>query len=790
VPNLALLALAACAAGDHTAPDPGNPNDPVVATLRWSDAATWNGQVPAAGAAVTIPTGKAVLLDVSPPPLASLTIDGALVFDDADLQLTAGWIMVQGRLQVGTEAKPYTHRAVVTLTGGGGGSGSAMGDKVLGVMPGGVLDLHGEARTGWARLQGSVTAGGAQLVLDQAPAWRAGDKLVVASTDFDWRRDEEVDVAAVSGNVVTLKAPLLFDHYGQVQSIAGHDVDERAEVALLTRNITVRGDSAGSIGGMGGHVMVQAGGVARVEGVELYLMGQKQLVARYPMHWHMAGDVTGQYFAHNSVWRSFNRCVTIHGTNNARVEGNVCYDHLGHGYFLEDGAETGNQLLDNLGLGTRQPASGEEILPTDTKPATFWITNPDNTVRGNVAAGSQGFGFWYALPAHPTGLSASSPLLPRTTRLREFAQNVAHSNARGALMVDNGPRSDGTSETTFYAPRENPATDSPAVQADFKAFTAWKHQGRAVWLRGDSLQLSDAVLADNAIGVTFAASETRVVRSVLVGQTANTGIPLATGTPLRGFEFYDGTVGADQVTFVNYTAAGDIPSSALGYLRSNAFPLTPDNWAGQVTFVNANRVYLEDPHADSDGDKAAVFLDAAGAVTGTAGRYVVTNLAFLLDPACSAQSGWNAYVCPGAYTQLSFSNEDGGVVAPLTVTRDDAAAVSLVGVPSDRQYAAVSARTRRGYTVAWGVTPPPHLRLSIRQTAPGEWLGLALPYAAAPSSVIRDYNGAKPLTAAASQAELDSSSGDKYWYDAGTHVLHLKLLVQATRTWATVEVKP
>ena len=75
-------------------------------------------------------------------------------------------------------------------------------------------------------------------------------------------------------------------------------------------------------------------------------------MARYPMHWHMMGPVDGQYFARSSVWKSFNRCVTVHGTNNARVEGNVCYDHLGHGYFLEDGGETGNLLAGNLGLGT------------------------------------------------------------------------------------------------------------------------------------------------------------------------------------------------------------------------------------------------------------------------------------------------------------------------------------------------------------------------------------------------------------------------------------------------------
>ncbi|HET7599478.1 MAG TPA: G8 domain-containing protein [Gemmatimonadales bacterium] len=789
MPILALAAaLAGCSAGEPTGPGSGGAAG-VAPNARWSDPALWGGQLPAAGAAVTIPADKAVLLDVSPPPLASLTIEGALVFDDADLALTAGWIVVPGRLQIGTEARPYTHRAVVTLTGGGAGVG-AMGDKVLGIMAGGTLDLHGEPRAGWARLAASAAAGATQLALDQTMPWRAGDKLVVASTDFDPRRDEEVQVASASGAVVTLAAPLLFDHYGVRQTVAGATVDERAEVGLLTRNITIRGDSAGSASGFGGHILVQAGATARVEGVELYLMGQKQLVARYPMHWHMAGDVTGQYFANSSVWRTFNRCVTVHGTSNARVEGNVCYDHVGHGYFLEDGAETGNRLIGNLGLGTRKPAAGEEILASDQTPATFWITNPDNTVRGNAAAGSAGVGFWYAFPLHPTGLSSGSPLLPRTTRLREFADNTAHSNIRAGLLVDNGPRPDGTTETAVYAPREDPASDSPAVMADFTRLTAWKHQQRAVWIRGDSLQLSDAVLADNAIGATFAATRTRVVRSVFIGETGNVGVPLPSGTPLRGFEYYDGTVGADQVTFANYTGTGAIPSSALGYFRSNAYPLSPANWAGQVTFVNATRLYLEDPHAGMDGDQAAVFVDRLGAVTGTPGRYVAVNIPFLSSAGCSYRSDWNAQVCPGPYARLSVTDEAGGAVGPLTLKRDDGTSVSLAGVPPDRRNAFMSVALSGRYALAYSTTPPTNVRIYLNETAADDWVRVAVPYPSASFTAIRDYEESRPLTAAASLAEVDASAGDRYWYDAGAKLLYLKLLTRAARDRATVQVRP
>jgi len=156
--------------------------------------------------------------------------------------------------------------------------------------------------------------------------------------------------------------------------------------------------------------------------------------------------VTGQYARNNSIWKSFNRCITVHGSHAASVEGNVCHDHLGHGYFLEDGVEARNSIVGNLGVLGRAPLATERLLDSDSKPATFWITNPDNTVRGNVAAGSMGFGFWYALPEHPTGLSTTPTIWPRRTPLREFAGNVAHSNRRGALNVDDGPMPDGLTQ--------------------------------------------------------------------------------------------------------------------------------------------------------------------------------------------------------------------------------------------------------------------------------------------------------------------------------------------------------
>jgi cell surface hyaluronidase len=784
---VAALLLAACAA-DHGPTDPGGV--PLGSARPWTDPATWpSGTVPAAGDSVVIPAGLTVRLDTSPGALQSLTIDGALVFGNQDISLTSGWILVNGTLQIGTEAAPYTHRALITLTGTGAPDNpnvSGMGNKVLGVT--GHIDLHGQHRAGWTRLAATAAVGATSVELATAPAWRAGDRLVLASSDYSPDKSEEALVAGVSGRSVTLTAPLKYEHYGEVLTVNGTQVDERAEVGLLSRNITIQGDT-GSTPGYGGHLMVLAGATARIEGVELFQMGQRGQLARYPMHWHMAGDVTGQYFRDNSVWRTFNRCVTVHGSDNATVTGNVCYDHTGHGYFLEDGAESGNLIAGNLGLTSRVPQGADRFLASDSRPATFWITNPDNTIRDNVAAGSRGFGFWCAFPASPTGLSVGQPDLPRTTPLREFSGNVAHSNNSGGLNLDDGPRLDGTTEVTNYSPREDPAADSPAVVADFTGFRAYKHSGRAVWLRGSNLRLSNAVLADNAIGATFAANQTYVTNSVFIGQTGSMS-RLPSNTVLRGYEFYDGRVWADQVKFINYTAATTVPASALGYNRTNAFPIDPLNYAGRLTFINATPVYFEDPHSDKDGDKAAAFLDENGAVTGTAGRWVTANTPIMVTPACGFQAAWNAQVCSNRFVRLSLNSGSGEDVAPLAVQRDDGVGLDLAGTGNATAHASFSAIPGRGYSVQWTAATPTYPRFYLNSATAGDAIYLTLPYPAMPSKVQRDYWDGNPVTQAASPAEVNASSGDKFYFDAGSGTLYLKLVAMTGRDWGTLFVRP
>jgi len=806
----------------------------------WSDPNTWpGGQKPKAGEIAVIPCGVAVELDENAA-VRGLTINGVLRFANKDLELRADWIMVHGRLEVGTPEHPFRNRAIITLTGNNPSEDQmGMGTKVLGVM-GGILDLHGEPRKGWTQLAQTATRGASQITVLDARDWRVGDRIVLASTDYNPEQAEVRTITAIVGNTITLNQPLAYPHFGEIT----FGVDQRGEVGLLSRNILIRGDDSSSSSGFGGHIMAMMGSTMRVSGVELYRMGQRNLLARYPIHWHLVGRARGQYIKHSSIHDSFNRCVTVHGTNEVEVVGNVAYNALGHCYFLEDGAESKNLIEGNLGILTRRPdkSKGENgVIPTDKTPATFWISHPDNIVRNNVAAGSHHTGFWYALPEHPTGPSATTAIWPRRTPLGEFSGNVAHSNWDG-LMVDRGPNKDTLeAEPSAYNPRTNPAnssndnTQNPPVIAEFKNFTAYKNRGNAAWFRGINHKMTGAKLADNAIGVTFASSASTLEDSLIVGDSENKGYPEAwefrgvdgrslprpwaasnggpiqDNFPIRGFEFYDGRVGFRNVQFVNFqplqiqNAQGGQSETreagAMSYLRFTAFSIDSRNFAEGARFSNAKPVYLpprpeptpEEISKDenADGYRGSVFVDLDGSVSGKPGHAIVLNNPFLLDANCETKPDWNAAVCNYGYGRLYIINQSGGNIAPVSLIRQDSSnpVFRMWGSPKDGDNTRFGATVIKGRSYTLGVTGtmPSKLKLHFDNGLPGDRIILAMPYGGAPfiyrDSWIDNRNKLEPAT---SRADFDSSAGNKYYSEGGT--LWVKLVVQPGRDWAVLDI--
>jgi len=689
---------------------------------KWSDPATWpNHKVPVAGDKPTIGRDKEVILDVSPPALLGLSIDGKLTFaNDADLELTTEWIMLHGELAIGSEASPHTRNATITLTNTVKGEDvmAGMGDRGI-MISGGTLNLHGDRTNTWTKLSSTAKAGSTSIQVLNAAGWRVGDEIVLASTDYDPRQAERRTIAAISGNKITLDKKLEYMHFGKIT----FDVDERGEVGLLTRNIKIQASADAEQSFLGGHIMAMPSSHMYVEGVELTRMGQNLTLARYPIHWHLVGDAKGQYIKNAAIHDTYNRCVTVHGTNYLQVENNVTYNTVGHCFFMEDGIEHGNQFVHNLGIETKchtsKPcvptnlaaagegprANGQQskdvLLPSDNTASTFWITNPDNVYRDNVAAGSDSNGFWMSLPEHPQGqfegTEISKTIWPRRTPFREFKGNVAHSNY-DSFMFDRNIAPNNTFGVTgsSHTGLENPADpNSTALVSVFEDLTAYKNRNGGIWGRGEMHVFRNVKLADNAMGFTHAsgafgryAFTSQVVDSLFVGETENIGNPRTDAEkaygrslpkpqmpdfPIRGYEYYDYRHDVVNTTFRNYEDNATRKTGAISNLLFSSFGVSTNNAFERLKFVNAKPVYFPlmannskwaSDNAGSTSYKTAAYRDRDGSLGGGPNSYVLindgVNDSIAVDAqACEIKPTWNAAVCKGDIGRLTFGAPGG-----------------------------------------------------------------------------------------------------------------------------------
>ena len=647
--------------------------------LRWTDPATWNGTPPGINDDVIIPPGVVVLLDGAAQ-ARSVDVQGELHCTDSDISLAAEWVMVTGRLGCGSRAYPFTHTFTITLNGNNDHEDiMMMGDKFVGAMGSGVIELHGEARKSWTRLAATPAMPRTQLTLADAVDWRPGDQIVVAPTQAAADEGEVVTISAVSSTTITVTPALTKVHNsGQSTFTNGTDswtVDERAEVGLLTRNIRIQGGS-GTTNGYGGHMMTMVGSTVHASGIELYQMGQKQALARYPFHWHMVGSAPGQYFVNSSIHKSFNRCVTVHGTHDTLVADNVCYDFLGHGYFLEDGIEQRNVFDHNLAVWARRPAADEQLLDTDNRespasngPAAFWISNPNNTFTNNAAAGSEGTGYWYHTEQQVTGPSSVPGAVPyvanyhpNTAPFGIFDNNLARAARQGfSSCVDTGG-----------------AAGLDSVGALISRLTV-TNVTQGIWpCAADITKMNTvferAVVANTPNGMQ-APSPMTFIDSAFIAYTANPRPEILAEKygMWRAVPVYDQGFLLERVHFVNY----DQPNASIFGISGGVHKSTA-NRVSDLTFDNSPHLFLDqDLIATSHINMVArgdVIHDLDGSLIGQ-NMALVSNHPLMSDETCSraAGAGVFGYACPYRYAQFRL---DGGIDASgqpprITVVRSD-----------------------------------------------------------------------------------------------------------------------
>ena len=221
------------------------------------------------------------------------------------------------------------------------------------------------------------------------------------------------------------------------------------------------------------------GSSVSLDGVEMRRTGTAPNFGRlgtYGVHFHIAGyprSFTGYLrdpthtrelrVVSSSIWMSFARFITVHGTMETLQRNNVGFLAYGSGYFLEDGTELDNVLDHNTGIAALSTISNEywnpapvfSFVATDySVMSAFWFKNNLNTMSRNLACNSPSpvLGAWYVpqktqILRGPSTVCIGSPSLDLPgTASKAVAQSESSADLKGLdgcdiskPLASNGP---------------------------------------------------------------------------------------------------------------------------------------------------------------------------------------------------------------------------------------------------------------------------------------------------------------------------------------------------------------
>jgi hypothetical protein len=604
-------------------------------------------------------------------------------------------------------------------------------DRGLVIAGTGRLYIYGNdsRNQGWTTLETTVDASDQFIPFTDPIAgdWKVLDEIVIASTDFEYadqwqgglgdggvcstldrgghpagyEQGEERVIQSVDAvnQGVTVSVPLGYKHWGESFSatFAGvpATIEERAEIANLTRSVVICGeDSAYSSGARGGtmhrgHVILleheSATPYCEVDWTEFRNLGVEGKLGRYPFHWHMLGDARNgtarPYLRDSSIHHCVNRFVTVHNSTHVDIERNVGYDTLGAGFFLEDATEDGVPLgdetqfvilRDNLGFKVGRPTEYVQYYPTAYKdleqvdPSVFWIQHPNQIVEGNHAAGAAGHGF-YLSPDQEFVNGYTHP----ASGASSFKNNVAHSNGQNGFYNNKRVEWNWTSG------------DAPTAEG----LVAWKNRPYGIWWRTHGIALLQSCkAADNRSGF-YPASGGRqdaddgnnpptcrliINDAVVFGETTNIGFvinnaEIDAGRSLpetywhflrpepfpNAFEKEWGTLNAVE----SYDGRNVITGLKVAFFPDHRTLRSPDpavsgpavQLIAAITQTEYNSRYIEDPRNSvmglkEDGGASVLHRIAYRTTDATKGFSMIRNTV-VYDPDDSLGHGADVYVC-------------------------------------------------------------------------------------------------------------------------------------------------
>lgn len=749
---------------------------------------------------VMIPSGLTVTLDKTVE-CGELLIRGEFQVAPTALNLTCDSLIVQGvgaKWQVGTETNRHSNNLVVTLKGEPSESFEVSGHGTLGAravlaLMGGVIEIYGEDRVEWTHLAASTSNGASAIVLAESVDWQTGDEILLTSSRLNWNEAEKLTVASVSpeGTTIDLVESLSFPHSGLIQTHTRPSdnkqwtADLRAEVGLLSRNIRIQGAADSEANGFGAHLMIHGpmdmggmthpSGEARIRGVEFYRAGQKSSLGRYPFHWHLCqADGAGQYLKDSSIHRSYNRAIVIHGTDSALVENNFCYDHLGHGLFLEDGAERFNIIRRNVMVLTKRPLPGEEVTPSDNEldevqnrtPASYWITNPNNIFEDNVAAGTQGTGYWFIMPRNPLSLSGSLPyfagLEPWKEPLGLFRGNKAHSCRNGFDIFDQLTANHAIDRNKGW----NESNDHVMEDCTWYSNDTAVYAGIGGGGPQDNVIYRDNVFVDNSTGLMLATYN--ITEDSLFW--ADSGENLLQGER-KLYRAYDGAGAVRDCHFVGWDTSNSNllqnTGAATKHVNHRFSGITTDH-VGTVraSMTNFDIPPPADAHANHPGHPrfwSIVLRDEDGSLSGKANTSIIANHPFLRLGDEFQPTNWtNVYRSDRKFGLLVADQPDRprkNVSVTRTKTGTPFASVYYINGYNEHQQLPVMLNEDFLYTYSYEVLPSgKEVSLRLDDVEPGdEWQGRLYGFGQLDGLTISGHNVTRSATLLAWQGATSTS---------------------------------
>ena len=402
----------------------------------WSDPTTWGGKVPGEWARVSIPKGLTVTLDGDFGPYQWVRADGKLRTDptrNTTLRVDSLFINLEGgSLEI--PCTPADKSATIVFHAYQNAPIDKSWDfteNSRGLIAEGPVTMCGAQKTAFVAVSKLPGKGATSISVDgNVQGWNPGDRVVLTSGKYG--EDEEREIAAVSGGVITLKTALAYDHSQQVPK------GEVLHLANLSRNVRVTSAAPGNLK-LQGHVMLMGTGhsikyaefadVGRTgmsvptdpivldgkNDSQLFPLcgGEKENVrGRYALHFHRAAPDTTASIVEGVVVRAVRnsgvRWGLVNHSSNVEVRNTVVYQIDGSQFVTEEGDEIGvfeNSIaIYSRGLDTPLPGQpgdprcmmqnykelwARRRSSLGHRGVGFWLQGGGVVVRGNIASGHQ-----------------------------------------------------------------------------------------------------------------------------------------------------------------------------------------------------------------------------------------------------------------------------------------------------------------------------------------------------------------------------------------------------------------